>query len=113
VPGISEAPARRVSRDAEAPKAIESTPGEFAFDPAKSAANLEKHGIDFVTAQQLWGAPALLEIPARTRGEARFVIIAQLRNKHWSAVITTRGTSIRLISVRRSRRKEILLDEQL
>jgi uncharacterized DUF497 family protein len=86
---------------------------EFAFDPAKSAANLEKHGIDFVTAQQLWGDPPLLEIPARTQGEPRFVIIAQLHNKHGSAVITYRGTSIRLISVRRSRPEEILLYEQL
>jgi uncharacterized DUF497 family protein len=61
---------------------------EFAFDPAKSAANLEKHGIDVVTAQQLWGEPALLEIAARTQGEPRFVIIAQLHTKQWSAVIT-------------------------
>jgi uncharacterized DUF497 family protein len=41
------------------------------------------------------------------------VVIAQLHNKHWSAVITYRGTSIRLISVRRSRSEEILLYEQL
>ena len=75
---------------------------EFAFDPAKSAANLEKHGIDFVTAQQLWGDPALLEIPARTQGVPRFVIIAQLHNKHWSDVITYRGSAIRRISVRRT-----------
>jgi uncharacterized protein len=27
---------------------------DFEFDPAKSAANLEKHGIDFVRAQALW-----------------------------------------------------------
>jgi hypothetical protein len=86
---------------------------EFAFDPAKSAANLEKHGIDVVTAQQLWGEPALLEIAARTQGEPRFVIIAQLHIKHWSAVITYRVSAIRLISVRRSRSEEILLDEQL
>ena len=86
---------------------------EFAFDPAKSAANLEKHGIDFVTAQQLWGDPALLEIHARTQGEPGFLVIAQLHNKHWSAVITYRGSAIRLISVRRSRSEEILLDEQL
>jgi hypothetical protein len=27
---------------------------EFEFDPGKSAANREKHGIDFVEAQVLW-----------------------------------------------------------
>jgi uncharacterized DUF497 family protein len=26
----------------------------FEFDPAKSAANLEKHGIDFEAVQALW-----------------------------------------------------------
>jgi uncharacterized DUF497 family protein len=41
------------------------------------------------------------------------VIIAQLHTKQWSAVITYRGSSIWLISVRRSRSEEILLDEQL
>jgi Uncharacterized protein conserved in bacteria len=38
---------------------------DFEFDPRKSQANLEKHGIDFIAAQALWGDPALLEIPAR------------------------------------------------
>ena len=86
---------------------------DFAFDPAKNAANLEKHGIDFLAAQALWDDPALLEIPARTRGEPRFLVIARLHNKHWSAVITDRGSTLRLISVRRSRPDEIHLDEQL
>ena len=30
---------------------------EFEFDPAKSESNLEKHGVDFVQAQQLWQDP--------------------------------------------------------
>ena len=86
---------------------------DFAFDPAKSAANLEKHGIDFLAAQALWDDPALLDIPARTRGEPRFLVITRLHNKHWSAVITDRGSTLRLISVRRSRPGEIHLYEQL
>ena len=39
---------------------------DFEFDPAKSAANLKKHGIDFVGAQALWSDPHRLEIPARS-----------------------------------------------
>jgi uncharacterized DUF497 family protein len=35
---------------------------EFMFDPAKSAANLTKHRIDFLRAQLLWNDPGLLEI---------------------------------------------------
>ncbi len=86
---------------------------EFTLNPAKRAATLEKHGINVVTAQQLWGEPALLDIPVRTQGERRFMINAQLHNKHWSAVIAYGESSILLISVRRSRSEEILLDEQL
>ena len=85
----------------------------FEFDPAKSKANLAKHGIDFVDSQALWSDPDLLAIPARTTDEPRLLVIALIHGKHWSAVITHRGHAIRLISVRRSRPEEIQLYEQL
>ena len=40
---------------------------DVEFDPAKSAANLKKHGIDVVGAQVLWSDPDLLEIPLFAR----------------------------------------------
>ena len=86
---------------------------DFEFDPLKSAANKAKHGIDFLDAQALWSDPALLEIPARTTDEPRFLVIGRIHRKHWSAVITYRGQTIRLISVRRSRLEEVQLYEQL
>ena len=86
---------------------------DFGFDPLKSAANKAKHGIDFLDAQALWSDPALLEIPARTTDEPRFLVIGRIHRKHWSAVITYRGQTIRLISVRRSRLEEVQLYEQL
>lgn len=85
----------------------------FEFDPLKSDANLRKQGIDFLEAQALWRDPALVEIPARTLDEPRFLVIACLQGRHWSAVITYRQQSIRLISVRRSRPDEVQLYEQL
>jgi len=86
---------------------------DFEFDPSKSDANLLKHGLDFLAAQALWRDPALLEIPARTSSESRFLVIGRLRGRHWSAVITYRQQTIRLISVRRSRPDEVQLYEQL
>ena len=83
----------------------------FEFDLAKSDANLFKHGIGFVDAQALWGDPMLLEIPARTADEPRFLVIGLIEGKHWSAVITYRGVNIRLISVRRARTEEVALYE--
>ena len=83
----------------------------FEFDDAKSLSNRSKHGIDFVEAQKLWDDPVLLEIPAKTEDEPRYLVIGLIGDKHWSAVITYRGINIRLISVRRSRTEEVALYE--
>ena len=83
----------------------------FEFDPAKSETNRTKHGIDFVEAQDLWRDPMLLEIPVRTDDEPRYLMIGLIDRKHWSAVITYRGTNVRLISVRRARTEEVEIYE--
>lgn len=84
---------------------------DFEYDDDKSQANLEKHGIDFLDAQALWEDPDLLEIRAKCDDERRYLIIGLIGAKHWSAVVTYRNGTIRLISVRRSRRKEVELYE--
>lgn len=83
----------------------------FEFDKRKSQSNLRKHGIDFVQAQLLWLDPDLLEIPAKTVDEPRYLIIGRIGDKHWSAVVTYRSENIRIISVRRSRLEEMKLYE--
>ena len=83
----------------------------FEFDSHKSKTNLEKHGIDFLEAQELWKDPDVLEIQARSGDEDRFLVIGLIGAKHWSAIITYRSDRIRLISVRRSRRTEVELYE--
>jgi hypothetical protein len=83
----------------------------FEFDERKSRANASKHGIDFVEAQRLWDDPDLIEIPATTIDEPRFLMVGRIGGKHWSAVVTYRGERIRLISVRRSRPEEVALYE--
>lgn len=83
----------------------------FEFDESKSQANLFKHGINFIDAQLLWDDPRLLEIPAKTEDEPRFLVIGLINGKYWSAVLTYRGENIRLISVRRSRTEEVTLYE--
>ncbi len=79
----------------------------FEYDPAKSASNLEKHGIDFGKAQAIWDDPSMLEVPARTEDEPRFLSIGKIKGKHWSVVWSQRGNAVRIISVRRARKKEI------
>ena len=85
--------------------------GIFEYDESKSQANLKKHGIDFLAAQELWNDPDVLEIQAKSTDEPRFIVIGLIQGQHWSAVVTYREDKIRLISVRRSRKKEVLLYE--
>jgi hypothetical protein len=83
----------------------------FEFDPEKSDNNSIKHGIDFVEAQGLWNDADLLEIPAKTTDEPRFLVIGKIGEKHWTGIITYRSDNIRIISVRRARNEEIELYE--
>jgi hypothetical protein len=83
----------------------------FEFDPDKNATNQQKHGIDFRQAQAMWNDPDLIEIPAKTEDEPRYLVIGRIDGKHWSGVITYRSDVIRIISVRRSRAEEIAIYE--
>ena len=51
----------------------------FEFDPAKSAANAGKHGIDFVAAQALWNDPDLTTLGnVEYGGEARHLFVGRI-----------------------------------
>lgn len=80
---------------------------EFEFNPLKSDANKNKHGVDFREAQELWKDPELIEIPVKTYDEPRFLVIGKISERYWSGVITYRSEKIRIISVRRSRKEEV------
>jgi uncharacterized DUF497 family protein len=84
---------------------------KIEYDSEKSTTNQQKHGIDFITAQALWDDPDLVEIPARTSDEPRYLVIGMIDGKHWSGVITYRGESIRIISMRRARPEEVAIYE--
>jgi uncharacterized DUF497 family protein len=78
----------------------------FEFDPAKSAANRAKHGIDFVEGQAIWTDQDRIEIPARSVDEPRYQVIGRIGERVWSAFVTYRNETIRLISVRHARPEE-------
>jgi uncharacterized DUF497 family protein len=80
---------------------------KFEFHMAKSRINQLKHGVDFEQAQLIWDDPAAVEFNAMSHDENRFSVIGMINDKHWTAIATMRGERIRIISVRRSRKKEI------
>ncbi|MEW6052455.1 MAG: BrnT family toxin [Nitrospirota bacterium] len=86
---------------------------KFEWDSRKSSANMDKHGIDFESAKALWLDENRIEIEAPYPIEERRILIAHLQGMFWTAAYTIREEStIRLISVRRSRGKEVKLYEK-
>ena len=85
---------------------------KFEWDPEKSAGNKAKHGIDFLSAQNLWRDENRIEIHAPYPVEERVVLIARFAGKLWAAVYTLRGDAVRIISVRRARKREVDLYEK-
>jgi uncharacterized protein len=68
---------------------------EFEFYPEKNDKNKRKHGIDFHEAEALWDDADLIEIPASTADEPRFMVIGMISGVHWSAVMTYRGYAVK------------------
>lgn len=80
----------------------------FEWDEQKNQANIQKHGLDFFDAWEIFEGP-ILEFPDTRQdyGEDRFVGIGILRNLVAVVVFTERiGDTIRIISLRRAVRNE-------
>ena len=85
---------------------------KFEWDDKKSLENKAKHGIEFELAREIWNDDNRVEIQAPYPLEERDVLIGKIDKKLWTAIFTYRGDAIRIISVRRSRKKEIKLYEE-
>lgn len=79
---------------------------QFEFDQNKSESNLEKHGIDFLEAQELWNGPHFIVGTLSVVGEKREIVVGRIFGEYWTAVTTWRDDAVRIISVRRASDKE-------
>jgi hypothetical protein len=84
---------------------------KFEYDPDKSQLNYLKHGINFEQAQRLWQDPLRVQLNAKSITEPRFLVIGKIDNKLWTMIMTYRGKTVRIISVRRSKNSEIKIYE--
>jgi uncharacterized DUF497 family protein len=77
------------------------------WDETKRAANLEKHGVDFVIAEGFdWLGAMVIEDDRFDYGEPRFVAIGLIDGIAFTMVFTPRGADFRIISLRPASRKE-------
>ncbi|MDR1079318.1 MAG: BrnT family toxin [Propionibacteriaceae bacterium] len=70
------------------------SPQRFEWDPAKSASNKLKHGVDFDEATAMWRDSPRLEIDMDHPVEPGLLVIGPLNGRIWTAVTTMRGDAI-------------------
>ena len=82
---------------------------KFSWDKNKAALNKEKHGIDFDQAKEVFTDDHAIVDKAKTvSGEERWIAIGKTLKLFIIAVVFTfRDTTIRIISARQARKKEI------
>jgi uncharacterized protein len=80
----------------------------FEWDPDKNQSNIEKHGVSFVEAVQVFFDPFLKVVDASDRGEAREAVIGM--DESWRILfvvhVAFEQDAVRIISARKAERKE-------
>ena len=81
----------------------------FEWDPEKAARNLRKHGVSFEEAATVFGDPLATTYydPDHSVAESRYITVGISRSGRLLIVAhTDRGENIRIISARRTTRRE-------
>jgi uncharacterized DUF497 family protein len=77
----------------------------FEWDEKKRASNLDKHGIDFEDATEIFYGATLLRRSHRNN-EERWLALGETEDRVVAVVFTLRKNAIRIISARRARKNE-------
>lgn len=77
------------------------------FDPAKNAANIAKHGLSLADFSGFDETPWIVVDDRKDYGETRYLGIGRIDGSGHCIVFTLRGRTMRLISFRRARDKEM------
>ncbi|MFC0695865.1 BrnT family toxin [Paraburkholderia humisilvae] len=82
---------------------------EVEFDPAKDAANQKKHGIPLSLAESFEWDAAQVKVDDRfDYPETRMVAIGPIGDRIHVIVYAMRGEALRVISLRKANRREVL-----
>jgi uncharacterized DUF497 family protein len=81
---------------------------KITFDPAKDAINIAKHGVSMALADQFeWGTAAIWIDDRRNYGEPRMCGIGYIGLRLFFVVFVDRVDFRRIISLRKTNRREI------
>ena len=78
------------------------------FDPAKDAANANRHGVSLIFGARVFEDAAHIIVASirEKDGEERYKAIGMVDGKLWTSVHVLRGEAVRFVSVRRSNNGE-------
>jgi len=81
---------------------------EFEWDENKNKKNIQKHGIDFNDAKEVFKDEKAKKTPdlRKDYGEERWKIVGDFVGAILSVIFTIRDAAIRIISARRANKKE-------
>ena len=79
---------------------------QFEWDVAKRASNIAKHGIDFLSAVEIFDGRPAVTFQSTYPDEERFITTGIISGRFVTVVWTRRGDAIRIISARRARDAE-------
>lgn len=78
----------------------------YEWDESKRAANLKRHGLDFVDSPLVYEQPDKLTVYSPRSGEGRKMDIVTVRGLALTLGYTERPEAVRITSFRRASRKE-------
>lgn len=78
----------------------------FEWDENKKEINLEKHGVDFIDAIEIFNDPDRIEAESSFEKEKRFLTIGLVSDIVLLVVYTQRGKKRRIISARKASKSE-------
>lgn len=80
----------------------------IAWDKAKRAANLDKHGLDLADAWMVYASPCKITVESSRKGEERKLDLAlvEVMEVVLALVYVERADEVRAISLRRASRQE-------
>lgn len=78
----------------------------FEWDEEKRTKNIAKHGIDFLTACELFDGRQVFTFSSNHSEEERFATVGLIEGRCITTIWTRRTQNIRIISARRARDEE-------
>ncbi len=80
---------------------------EYEWDESKRKANIAKHEVDFIAAEEFDWSTAIEVIDDRTNyGEERWIALGLIGNRLHIMIYTIRIDTIRIISLRKANKRE-------